>query len=82
MMQDLNNDRRPDRYESMVRSNGLISIVLGHVTSTDLHLDLWLMSCQVLKRDMELAMLDGLAERAQQKNVRRLVVLSPDSRPL
>jgi FkbH-like protein len=53
--------------------NGLISIVLGHVTATDLHLDLWLMSCRVLKRDMELAMLDGLAERAQQKNVRRLV---------
>jgi FkbH-like protein len=53
--------------------NGLISIVLGHVTATDLHLDLWLMSCRVLKRDMELAMLDGLAERAQQKNVRRLL---------
>jgi FkbH-like protein len=53
--------------------NGLISIVLGHVEATDLHLDLWLMSCRVLKRDMELAMLDGLTERAHHRNVRKLV---------
>jgi FkbH-like protein len=45
--------------------NGLISIVLGRKEGTALHLDLWLMSCRVLKRDMELAMLDALAERAQ-----------------
>jgi predicted enzyme involved in methoxymalonyl-ACP biosynthesis len=50
----------------------LISIVLGHVDKTDLHLDLWLMSCRVLKRDMEVAMLDGLVERARQRDVKRL----------
>jgi FkbH-like protein len=53
--------------------NGLISIVLGHVDKTDLHLDLWLMSCRVLKRDMEVAMLDDLVERALQRNVQRLI---------
>jgi FkbH-like protein len=53
--------------------NGLISIVLGHVDKTDLHLDLWLMSCRVLKRDMEVAMLDDLVERARQRNVQRLI---------
>lgn len=53
--------------------NGLISIVLGRLDGTDLHLDLWLMSCRVLKRDMEIAMLDSLAERARQKGVKRLV---------
>ena len=53
--------------------NGLISIVLGRLDETDLHLDLWLMSCRVLKRDMEVAMLDSLAERARQKGVTRLV---------
>jgi FkbH-like protein len=52
--------------------HGLISIVLGHMDKTDLHLDLWLMSCRVLKRDMEVAMLDGLVERARQKDVKRL----------
>jgi predicted enzyme involved in methoxymalonyl-ACP biosynthesis len=49
--------------------NGLISIVLGHKQGGDLHLDLWLMSCRVLKRDMELAMLDCLVERARAVNV-------------
>lgn len=44
--------------------NGLISIVLGRCDGEVLHLDLWLMSCRVLKREMELAMLDGIAERA------------------
>jgi len=53
--------------------NGLISIVLGRLDGTDLHLDLWLMSCRVLKRDMEVAMLDSLVDRAQQKGVKRLV---------
>lgn len=53
--------------------NGLISIVLGHIEGADLRFDLWLMSCRVLKRDMEVAMLDRVMERAQLKGVRRLV---------
>jgi FkbH-like protein len=52
--------------------NGLISIVLGRREGSVLHLDLWLMSCRVLKRDMELAMLDSLAEHAQAAGVRTL----------
>jgi len=52
--------------------NGLISIVLGRREDSVLHLDLWLMSCRVLKRDMELAMLDVLAEHAKAIGIRRL----------
>lgn len=44
--------------------NGLVSVVLGRKDSRTLHLDLWLMSCRVLKRDLELAMLDAVADRA------------------
>jgi FkbH-like protein len=44
--------------------NGLISVVLGRRYQETLHMDLWLMSCRVLKRDMELAMLDVLVDRA------------------
>jgi FkbH-like protein len=44
--------------------NGLISVVLGRRQHETLHMDLWLMSCRVLKRDMELAMLDVLVDRA------------------
>jgi len=50
--------------------NGLISIVLGHAEGETLELDLWLMSCRVLKRDMEFAMLDVLVERAVRHNLR------------
>ena len=49
--------------------NGLISVVLGHQTGDTLHIDLWLMSCRVLKRDMEVAMLDSLVERARDRNI-------------
>ena len=45
--------------------NGLISVVVGRRERDTLHLDLWLMSCRVLKRDMEIAMLDALNERAR-----------------
>ncbi len=49
--------------------NGLISVVLGRREDEVLHLDLWLMSCRVLKRDVEIAMLDVLAERARSLGV-------------
>ena len=44
--------------------NGLVSVVLGRRRQDTLVLDLWLMSCRVLKRDLELAMLDALVARA------------------
>ena len=53
--------------------NGLISVVLGHQTGDTLHMDLWLMSCRVLKRDMEVAMLDSLVERARDRNIKTLL---------
>ncbi len=52
--------------------NGLISIVVGHKDGATLHLDLWLMSCRVLKRDMEFAMLDAVATRARALGVTTL----------
>ena len=52
--------------------NGLISIVLGRRENNLLHLDLWLMSCRVLKRDMEMAMLDAIAAHAKAMGVREL----------
>ena len=44
--------------------NGVVSVVIGR-KDTDgrtLHLELWLMSCRVLKRDMEYAMLDSIVQ--------------------
>ena len=53
--------------------NGLISIVLGRCGEKVLHLDLWLMSCRVLKRDMELAMLDELSRQAKRAGMETLL---------
>ena len=53
--------------------NGIVSIVLGRREGDRLHLELWLMSCRVLARDMELAMLDRLVERSRAAGVRELV---------
>ena len=53
--------------------NGLISVVLGHQMGNTLHVDLWLMSCRVLSRDMELAMLDSLVVRARDRNITTIV---------
>jgi len=44
--------------------NGLISVVIGRIRNSSVDIELWLMSCRVLKRDMERAMLDALVERA------------------
>lgn len=45
--------------------NGVVSVVIGRVEGSICHIDLWLMSCRVLKRDMEFAMMDALVQRCQ-----------------
>jgi FkbH-like protein len=52
------------RLSDRFGDHGLISVVLGRRQQDNLHIDLWLMSCRVLKRDVELAMLDAVAQRA------------------
>lgn len=49
--------------------NGVVSVVIGKKDNDKLHIDLWLMSCRVLKRDMELAMLDRLVEECRKNNI-------------
>lgn len=60
------------RLSDRFGDNGLISIVLGHRAGNVLEIDLWLMSCRVLKRDMEVAMLDALVEKARGIGIEKL----------
>ena len=53
--------------------NGLVSVVLGRKAQGMLHLDLWLMSCRVLKRELETALLDVLIARARSAGIQSLV---------
>ena len=59
--------------------NGVVSVVFGHMNkdvSTDdckvFDIDLWLMSCRVLKRDMECAMMDELVRLAREKGADKI----------
>lgn len=52
--------------------NGIVSVVIGKISGDQLDIELWLMSCRVLKRDMELAMLDELVRLAQKLGITRL----------
>lgn len=49
--------------------NGIVSVVIGKKEGTALHMELWLMSCRVLKRDMEFAMLDALVAEAKKQGI-------------
>ena len=53
--------------------NGLISVVVGEIEGRSLSILLWLMSCRVLKRGMEEAMLDALVERCQERGIQRIL---------
>jgi len=50
--------------------NGLVSEVIGNQQGDRLDIELWLMSCRVLKRGMEQAMFDQLVKRCLQRCIR------------
>ena len=53
--------------------NGLIAISIGRIKESQCHIDLWLMSCRVLKRDMEFAMLDELVRHSKEKGLKEII---------
>ena len=53
--------------------NGLVSVVIGHVVEDVCEMDLWIMSCRVLKRDLEFAMMDELVKRCKEKGVKKII---------
>lgn len=53
--------------------NGIVTVVIGEKEGSTLHMRLWLMSCRVLKRNMEHAMLDALVDRARTQGITQIV---------
>ncbi len=75
------------RLSDRFGDNGIVSLIIASVAMTvsedkdgrheatgelALLVDLWLMSCRVLKRDMEYAMMDALAEAAVSRGIRSI----------
>ncbi|MCR5667220.1 MAG: HAD-IIIC family phosphatase [Eubacterium sp.] len=65
-----------DRYITLYGSledcfgdNGVVSIVIGEIVDGHLDIILWLMSCRVLKRDMEYAVMDRLMHICKEKGI-------------
>ena len=60
------------KLEDKFGDNGVVSVVIGHKNGNVLDMDLWIMSCRVLKRDMEFAMMDTLVCKAQAAGMTRI----------
>ena len=61
--------RLADKYGD----NGLIAVSIGNIKEKQCHIDLWLMSCRVLKRNVEFAMLDELVSKCKDQDVSEII---------
>lgn len=53
--------------------NGVVSVVIGEIKDKACDIELWLMSCRVLKKNMEYAMLDTLIKECKEKGVDEII---------
>lgn len=60
------------RLKDRFGDHGLISIVIGKIQGDTMQIDTWLMSCRVLKRQVEEEVLNELAQLAKSKKCIRL----------
>ncbi|MDE7261217.1 MAG: HAD family hydrolase, partial [Oscillospiraceae bacterium] len=60
------------RLSDKFGDNGVVSVAAGEIKDGTLDIILWLMSCRVLKRDMEFAMMDALAAKCLALGIGRI----------
>lgn len=63
------------KLEDRFGDNGVVSVAIGKINDEDneeLDIELWLMSCRVLKRDMEFAMMDEFVKSAKANGIKRI----------
>lgn len=66
---------RYGKLEDKFGDNGVVSVVIGRKDESEkvLHLELWLMSCRVLKRDMEYAMMDSMVQACRTSGLEAMI---------
>lgn len=52
--------------------NGLVSVAIGNIKEDICDIDLWIMSCRVLKRDLEYAMMDEFVKKCKERNIKEI----------
>lgn len=60
------------KLEDKFGDNGVVSLMIGRLENRICHIELWIMSCRVLKRDMEYAMFDKFVKKCKEYNVDRI----------
>ncbi|MEG2250835.1 MAG: HAD-IIIC family phosphatase [Bacilli bacterium] len=70
--QDVNYVTLYGRLEDKYGDNGIVTLVIGEIKDDSLQIGLWLMSCRVLKRDMEFAMMDEVIKRAKALKLKKI----------
>lgn len=53
--------------------NGLVSVVIGKIDKDVLNIELWIMSCRVLKRTMEDAMMNTLVSKCRMAGLKKII---------
>jgi len=61
------------KLEDKFGDNGVVSVVIGKCEDDSLKIDLWIMSCRVLKRDMEYAMMDELIVKCSAAGIKNII---------
>lgn len=61
------------KLEDKFGDNGVVTVAIGKLDGDICHMDLWLMSCRVLKRDMELALLDTVVHTCKDRGINKIV---------
>jgi FkbH-like protein len=64
---------RQIRLKDILGDNGMISVIVGRRSALTWTIDLWLMSCRVLGRQVELAVLRDLVVNAKASGARKLI---------
>lgn len=72
LMQDSDYTGFSVRLKDRFGDHGLISIVIGQKSGTTLKIDTWLMSCRVLKRQVEETVLNELVRLARERGCTKL----------
>lgn len=60
------------KLEDKFGDNGVVSLIIGEVKSDICYVNLWLMSCRVFKRNMELAMMDKLVSECKKRGIKKI----------
>jgi len=61
------------KLEDKFGDNGVVTVIIGKQEKAVCYLELWLMSCRVLKREMEYAMMDCLIEKCRDRGICQII---------